>query len=227
MAYNRKQHKISPVRIQKLLDKITNNDDNAMLILGEYYEDKDNYIEMMKYYQMAIERGNSNAMNNLGEYYEGEKNYNMMKKYYLMAIEKGNINAVNNLREYTEKMDRKQELKTELSNKGLVLRNDSVLCDEYIEGTSENSLEYIVQKMCEMKYLYEYCNMKACKKKARRDADMHYYYPGMITDLATSMALNKYSNGVFPDVFPWLKIDQESGLLNETHPDVDIFPWLS
>ena len=127
-----------------------------------------------------------------------------MKICYQSAISRGNINAIENLKDYKEKIGRKRQLKNELERMGLILRNDSVLCNEYIEGISEYSIEYIVQTMCEMKYLYEYCNMKACKKKARADADMTFYYPGMISDIATEIALDKYSNGKFPDVFPWL-----------------------
>ena len=204
MAYIRKKHRIGEIRMQKLLEKISNNDDNAMLILAEYYEDNDNYIEMMKYYNMAIARGNSNAMNNLGEFYEEIKDYHNMKICYQSAISRGNINAIENLKDYKEKIGRKRQLKNELERMGLILRNDSVLCNEYIEGISEYSIEYIVQTMCEMKYLYEYCDMKVCKKKARATADMTYYYPGMISDIATKAALDKYSNGKFPDVFPWL-----------------------
>jgi TPR repeat protein len=46
---------------------------------------------MIKYYLIAIDKGNVEALPNLGSYYYNiEKNYNMMKKYYLTAIDKGN-----------------------------------------------------------------------------------------------------------------------------------------
>lgn len=42
---------------------------------------------MMKYFLMAIERGNSHAMYNLAYYHQHvTKNYDDMIKYYLMAI---------------------------------------------------------------------------------------------------------------------------------------------
>jgi TPR repeat protein len=60
--------------------------------LGHYYQFIDyNYNLMIKYYLMAIEKGNSYAMNNLGYYYEiEEKKYDLMKKYYVMAIKNKN-----------------------------------------------------------------------------------------------------------------------------------------
>jgi TPR repeat protein len=58
---------------------------------------------MVKYYQMASEKGNNKAMNNLGLYYEKQKDYDNMVKYYQMASEKGNNKAMNNLGLYYEK----------------------------------------------------------------------------------------------------------------------------
>ena len=46
--------------------------------------------------------------------------------------------------------------------------------------------------MCEMKYLYEYCNMDEC-----RQIESEEY-------LAEMLALNMYSNGKYPATFPKL-----------------------
>ena len=43
-----------------------------------------NYMEMEKYYLMAIELNNSSAMYAYGKYQEINKNFEQMIKYYLM-----------------------------------------------------------------------------------------------------------------------------------------------
>ena len=107
------------------------------------------------------------------------------------------------------KMDkRKNKLINELNKYKLQLRNDSVLCQKYIDGESEYDLDEIVLRMCEMKYLYEYCHMDECRRiayehyKAEKEAG---YYPDMtVSEHAEIIALEKYSNGKYPDTFPWL-----------------------
>jgi tetratricopeptide (TPR) repeat protein len=65
------------------------------------------YVEMKKYFLMAIELKNSNAMYNLGSYYdEIEKDYVLMKKYYQMAIELNDSNAMVNLGLYYEDVEK-------------------------------------------------------------------------------------------------------------------------
>ena len=60
-----------------------------------------NYVEMEKYYLMAIEKGDDNSMRRLGYYHNTiTKNYVEMEKYYLMAIDKGNAYAMNNFGHY-------------------------------------------------------------------------------------------------------------------------------
>lgn len=55
-----------------------------------------------------------------------------------------------------EKEDRRQQLEEALYRAGVELREDSVMCDKYLEGTA--SLREVVDHMCEAKYLHEYCN---------------------------------------------------------------------
>ena len=72
-----------------------------LFFIGEYYEFKNiNYIEMIKYYLMAIDKDNINAMNNLARHYESIHDYDNTVKYYLMAIDKGCSSAMNNLGYY-------------------------------------------------------------------------------------------------------------------------------
>ena len=58
--------------------------------LGHYYQFIDyNYNLMIKYYLMAIKKGNSDSLKSLVLYYEYcEINYNLMKKYYLLYYHK-------------------------------------------------------------------------------------------------------------------------------------------
>ena len=62
--------------------------------------------------------------------------------------------------------------------------------------------------MCEMKYLYEYCHMDECRQIAYEEylAEKNDgYYPDMsVSDRAEMIALDKYSNGKYPEIFPWL-----------------------
>ena len=104
------------------------------------------------------------------------------------------------------KSKRKKELIKALEEKGLELRSDSKLCQMYIDG-SKWTLAQVVQRMCQMKYLYDYCDMDAYYEEAResqyeeREAG---YYPDMsIMEEAEDRALRKH--GFYPQEWPWLK----------------------
>lgn len=103
---------------------------------------------------------------------------------------------------------RKEKLIGELSKYKLKLRSDSVLCEKYINGSKEFTLDEVVERMCEMKYLFEYCNMNACKEEAfemQREEFCAGYIPDVpVFEQAEMIALKKYSNGRYPDVFPWM-----------------------
>ena len=77
------------------------------LYYGVYYRTKKDYKQMKKYFDMAIEKGNTSAMNNLGVHYKRiEKDYKQMKKYYLMAIEKGHSHAMYNMAIYYDEIEK-------------------------------------------------------------------------------------------------------------------------
>ena len=109
---------------------------------------------------------------------------------------------------------RKKELKKKLSKKGLDLRPDSKLCEEYINGKIKDvPIEVIVDRMCQMKYLYDYCNMdhylKKIKKLRNRTNYKKYEYESYISvfDEAELMALEKYGKkGDYPKRWPWLNV---------------------
>ncbi len=104
--------------------------------------------------------------------------------------------------------DRRDKLIQALRKVKLPLRDDSALCKQYIEGTTEYNLETIVKRMCQMKYLFEYCHMNECKDIAyeRHNEELRAgYFPDCsVFDYAEYIALQKYSGGKYPDVFPWL-----------------------
>lgn len=61
--------------------------------------------------------------------------------------------------------------------------------------------------MCEMKYLFEYCHMDDCKQEAYEEyieeLNAGYFLDCSVFERAEEIALNKYSNGYYPAIFPW------------------------
>jgi hypothetical protein len=101
-----------------------------------------------------------------------------------------------------EKRDkRKESLIKHLKNAGLELRDDSQLCENYINGDKTFTIKFIVRRMCEMKYLFEYCRANECKNELKNKKRYKYYVP---FDDLEYYALEKYSNGKYPKEFPWL-----------------------
>jgi len=63
-------------------------------------------------------------------------------------------------------MKRKLDLTNVLEKYGLEFREDSKLCNGYVNGTiKDKDLDWIANRMCQMKYLFEYCNMNEEIKK--------------------------------------------------------------
>ena len=107
-----------------------------------------------------------------------------------------------------KKDERRQELIDLLYQCKLELRNDSKLCQGYIDGTiKDKTADEIVERMCQMKYLYDYCDMQKCFEKARKEQDdelKNGYFPDIpLFDQAEYIALKK--RGGYPKIFPWLK----------------------
>jgi hypothetical protein len=112
---------------------------------------------------------------------------------------------------------RRVELREALAEYGLELRDDSNLCDNYIDGEIKEgdgeddwSLDQIVHRMCQMKYLYDYCNMSHCCDKAYRrqeEEKREGFWPDCsVFEEGEMIALEKYGeNGGYPKVWPWLK----------------------
>ncbi len=68
-----------------------------------------------------------------------------------------------------------------------------------MEKQKKMKIQDIVERMCQMKYLFEYCHMDECKEKAleeqRETLEAGYIPDCSVFDEAEIMALDKYSNG--------------------------------
>ena len=64
-----------------------------------------------------------------------------------------------------------------------------------------------MERMCQMKFLFEYCNMKHEIEKAKEEQseewDMGYIPDNSVFELAEMNILNRIKE--YPKVFPWLK----------------------
>ena len=89
-----------------------------------------------------------------------------------------------------------------LNEKGLQLRSDSVLCNDYIKVGSGN-INNIVDEMCLIKYLYEYLPYSSIRDRVYQKFkdDDYFPYKGCISDTSREVALEMY--GV-PEAWPWL-----------------------
>jgi len=154
------------------------------------------------------------AENNLAEYFCAQllKPYRAKKRVNYDEIiadvkkqQEHDVEIMNNERK------RRTALIKALGECGLELRNDSELCSGYIDGTIEDSLEWVVKRMCQVKYLYEYCNIKAYFNEAGQSVreeyrEMHEPIPkGAVFEEAERLALKKYNKGRYPEKFPWMK----------------------
>ena len=103
----------------------------------------------------------------------------------------------------------REKLINALSDHGLELRTDSKLCQQYIDGElTEWTLEAVVQRMCQMKYLYDYCDMDQAYQEAREkqieELNAGYFPDCSIFDQAEMIALEKVQ-GKYPEEWPWIQ----------------------
>lgn len=111
---------------------------------------------------------------------------------------------------------RHDKLVEALRASGLELRADSKLCHGYIDGTIKDwTIKRIVERMCQMKFLYQYANMDQCYQEVceAEEEDFEFvrdkfprgteYYPGpRVAVYAEELALKRA--GGYPAVWPWL-----------------------
>jgi hypothetical protein len=111
-----------------------------------------------------------------------------------------------------KKINRRIELIEALDSFDLKLREDSKLCQGYIDGTiTDWSIPQIVNRMCQMKYLYDYCDMDSAYEEARENQIEEFnagYFPDCsLFDEAELIALkNKgHKECKYPNKWPWMK----------------------
>lgn len=111
------------------------------------------------------------------------------------------------------KINREIELKEGLRKVGLPLRDDSSFCANYI-NTGHPDIDIVVDRMCEVHYLYNYCDMyneigKIIKKrnKNKDHGDKYDRYDrwerSSPFDEAEENILERI--GGYPETFPWIK----------------------
>lgn len=118
--------------------------------------------------------------------------------------------AINNFNSIQEGIPtRKVELTLALKDVGVELRKDSKLCRKYIQD-GDGDVECITKRMCEMKYLFEYCNIREVVKHLETEYCI-ILENGDIPDFdvfseAEQIVLHKVQG--YPKVFPW-QIERE------------------
>lgn len=104
-----------------------------------------------------------------------------------------------------EKPIRKKELLKALHEAGLELRSDSKLCKKYLDHAI-GDIDEIVERMCQMKFLYDYNDMKNVLDTVAKDFN-ETLEAGYIPDYdvfgySEYIVLEKIG-GEYPDVYPW------------------------
>jgi len=100
----------------------------------------------------------------------------------------------------SSKKQRRKALNIGLSKFKLRLRQDSKLCANFIEY-GDGEIDYIVNRMCEMKFLFDYCDISDIMYTMRRNSRYNSYY-GNILDAAEEKILRKMK---YPVIWPWMK----------------------
>jgi hypothetical protein len=98
---------------------------------------------------------------------------------------------------------RRLKLTKALGEAGLVLRSDSKYCWKYINSGS-GKIDEIVHRMCEMKFLFEYTDMreelKRVSKGQEEELEAGYFPDCSVFDEAEDNIIRKTP---YPEIFPW------------------------
>ena len=93
------------------------------------------------------------------------------------------------------------KLVSALAEKGLVMREDSYLCEKYIDGTGFVPLAEIVERICLLKYLHEYTDYSILRRG--------FLYSESGLNMASISALARHKaleNNPKPSIWPWLEV---------------------
>jgi len=117
----------------------------CMNLLGRYYYRNKDYHQMMKLWEMAINKKNKESNFNLSKYIEDEKQYDKMIHALQMAIELGSEKAILSLANYYQK-NKEFEKMIEIYRKGAHNGYTSCMCElgnYYIRlGDTQNAMKY-------------------------------------------------------------------------------------
>ena len=117
----------------------------------------------------------------------------------------------------TGKGQRKYQLTIELEKAGLELRDDSRLCSNYIVN-NEGNLTYIVERMCQMKFLFDHNEFYEYMDKAKDDhqatIDEGYFPDTCVIDDAEYQFMEGKEYPLMWD-FPWQKNNSIEQLFEE------------
>jgi TPR repeat protein len=172
--YSEHEREIVDIFNGKINDETTN--DIVLNCVGLYHRYvTSNYELAVKYFLMAIEKGNADAINNLGWYYAKiEKNYEFAVKYYLMAIEKGNVNSMYNLGWYYDDIEKNYDLAVKYYLLAIEKGNAKAMNNlgwyyAKIEKNYELAIKYYLMAI-------EKCNVKAMDNLGRYYAKIEKNY---------------------------------------------------
>jgi hypothetical protein len=102
--------------------------------------------------------------------------------------------------------DRKILLIEKMAEMKMKIRGDSKLCKGFIDGTIKESVDYVVERMCQIRYLFDYCDLQhffdIAKKERQEELNAGYFPDEPLFDHAERLALKEH--GDFPKVYPWM-----------------------
>jgi hypothetical protein len=108
-----------------------------------------------------------------------------------------------------DKKKREKHLKLILEKYGVTDAINSYECKKYVESTSKLSLNDLIAKICKLKYLNDYCDIKNAHRLAKKQlGDQEYFsmwygeYPEGYFNKVQEIALN---GSLYPEKWPWLK----------------------
>jgi hypothetical protein len=169
----------------------------------EYYEANNPHwksAHSMKLYTKA------DVISKFREKYDVDSDNEDDKKKELEKKREKRSASVKDAREYST-TKRRKKLVSALSKYKLKLRGDSVLCQKYINGTldKEWTVDKIVERMCEMHYLFNYGKkyIEQSKRSYNATLEAGYLPDCSIVEDAEMLMLDKIDD--YPDTWPWMK----------------------
>ena len=130
---------------------------HAMRFLGNMYHRWQDYVNMVKYYELAIDRGDVGSMVRLLFYYAVQNDKKKMKKYLLMLLQHADLKKINesiNELEYTYALflfhnDIRSTIIEYIDN------NIVSSCDVYMASIDKNEIELLYAQYNISDYLYD------------------------------------------------------------------------